>query len=158
MQACPFSVPRYEWDRAVPSVVKCDGCIDRVRRGESPACAEACPAGGTLAGTRTELLREAHRRIEEDPDAYYPHVYGEKEVGGTSVLVLSPVEFSTLGFNMNVGEIPPPVFTRRALDRIPSIVTIGGPVLYGIWWITKRREAVARVESGVTIPSQPQSS
>ncbi len=87
MQACPFSVPRYEWNRTVPSVVKCDGCIDRVRRGDNPACAEACPAEGTLAGTREELLREAHRRIEEDPDSYYPHIYGEKEVGGTSVLV-----------------------------------------------------------------------
>ncbi len=158
MQACPFNVPRYEWNRAVPSVVKCDGCIDRVRRGESPACAEACPAEGTLAGTRGELLLEAHRRIEEDPDAYYPHIYGEKEVGGTSVLVLSPVEFSTLGFNMNIGEIPPAVFTQRALDRVPCIVTIGGPVLLGIWWITKRREEVARAEAPVTISPQQQSS
>ena len=157
MQACPFNVPRYQWESTVPAVVKCDGCIDRARQGEAPACADICPAEATVAGNREELLQEAHRRIEENPDRYYPHVYGEKEVGGTSVLVLSPVEFSSLGFNMNLGEIPPPVFTQKALERIPSILTIGGPVLLGIWWITRRREEVARAEGARSIPLQQES-
>jgi formate dehydrogenase iron-sulfur subunit len=148
MQACPFNIPRYQWESTAPAVVKCDGCIDRVRQGEIPACADICPSEATVAGTREELLAEAHRRIEENPDQYYPHVYGEKEVGGTSVLVLSPVELSTLGFNTKLGEIPPPVFTQKALERIPCIVSIGGPVLLGIWWITRRREEVARAERG----------
>jgi formate dehydrogenase iron-sulfur subunit len=157
MQACPFNVPRYQWSSNVPAVVKCDGCIDRIRRGDEPACAEACPAEGVVAGTRKDLLEEAHRRIDESPDEYYPHVYGEKEVGGTSVLYLSPVEFSTLGFNMELGEIPPPVFTQQALDRIPCILTIGGPALLGIWWITRRREEVARAEAAGPVGLPPES-
>jgi formate dehydrogenase iron-sulfur subunit len=152
MQACPFHVPRYQWSSNVPAMVKCDGCIDRIRRGDAPACAEACPAGGVVAGTRAELLEEAHRRIAESPDAYYPHVYGEKEVGGTSVLYLSPVEFSTLGFNVGLGETPLSVFTQQALNRIPCIVNIGGAALLGIWWITRRREAVRRAEAAGTAP------
>jgi formate dehydrogenase iron-sulfur subunit len=157
MQACPFNVPRYQWSSNVPAVVKCDGCIDRIRQGGEPACAEACPAEGVVAGTREGILEEAHRRIAESPDDYYPHVYGEKEVGGTSVLYLSPVEFSTLGFNMELGEIPPPVFTQQALDRIPCILTIGGPALLGIWWITRRREEVARAEAAGTVGFPPES-
>ena len=37
---------------------------------------------------------QAHRR---EPRAYYPEIYGENEVGGTSVLILSPVPFEQLG-------------------------------------------------------------
>lgn len=154
MQACPFNIPRYEWDRAVPAVVKCDGCIDRVRRGEIPACAEACPAEATVAGTRDELLEEAHRRITVSPEEYHPRVYGETEVGGTSVLFLSPVAFSELDFNVRVGEVPPPAYTQQALQRIPYIVVVGGPLLLGIWWITKRREEVAHAENARPVSIQ----
>ena len=98
MQACPFNVPRYQWESTVPAVVKCDGCLDRVREGKPTACAEACPTEATVSGARKELLREAHRRIEESPEEYYPHVYGENEVGGTSVLYLSPVVINPVTF------------------------------------------------------------
>jgi formate dehydrogenase iron-sulfur subunit len=158
MQACPFNIPRFQWSSTVPAVVKCDGCIDRLRQGEIPACADACPVEATVAGTRKELLEEAHRRIEEIAEDYYPHVYGEKEIGGTSVLFLSPVEFSTLGFNTDLGDIPLPHLTERALDGIPYVLSIGGPTLLGIWWITKRREDVARAEATIQAPLPQKSS
>ena len=147
IQACPFQVPRYEWDKAVPSVMKCDLCADRLARGEQPACAEACPVGATLAGPRDELLREAHRRLAENPDDYVQRVYGEEEVGGTSVLFLSPVSFASLGFPENLSDVPPPQFTKEALERVPGIVAMGGAMLLAIWWITRRREEVARAEA-----------
>jgi formate dehydrogenase iron-sulfur subunit len=106
--ACPFNVPRYEWSKPVPVVRKCDGCYERQQQGRINACAEACPAEATTAGTREELLAEAHRRIAESPDTYYPHVYGEHEVGGTNVLVLSPVPFEELGMKMGLGNEPLP--------------------------------------------------
>ncbi|MGD8374898.1 MAG: 4Fe-4S dicluster domain-containing protein [Acidobacteriota bacterium] len=147
IQACPFKVPRYEWDKAVPSVKKCDLCADRLARGEQNACAEACPVGATIAGPRDELLAEAHRRLAESPDAYVQRVYGEEEVGGTSVLFISPVSFASLGFPENLGDVPPPQFTKEALERVPAIVAMGGAMLLAIWWITQRREEVARAEA-----------
>ena len=55
-----------------------------------PACVEACEYEATIFGTRSKLLAEARDRIEEDPDEYYDHIYGETEIGGTSVLFLTP--------------------------------------------------------------------
>ena len=145
MIACPFGVPRYEWTKAVPAVRKCDMCIDRLEKGQTTACTEACPAEATVAGTREELLAEAHRRIRENPDAYYPKVYGEAEVGGTSVLFLSPVPFEQLHFKQ-VGATPLPNLTWAALQKIPGVVSVGGGTLLGIWWITNRRQQVAAAE------------
>src|SRR4029453_9879670 len=107
MVACPFGVPRYEWNAAVPAVRKCDLCVERAAAGEVPACGEACPAEATGSGTRAELLAEAHRRIREK-GGYVPQVFGETEVGGTSVLFLSPVSFAELGFPQGLGTDPLP--------------------------------------------------
>jgi len=34
------------------------------------------------------------------------------------------------------------------LEKIPSVVTVGGVFLSGIYWITSRREEVRRAEGG----------
>jgi formate dehydrogenase iron-sulfur subunit len=143
MVACPWSVPRYEWNAAVPAVRKCDLCVDRLAQGQVPACVEACPAEATVTGTREELLAEAHKRIAEDPTGYVHHVYGESEAGGTSVLFLSPVPFESLGFRAGLPDSPMPSLTWQALEKVPGVVTIGGSALFAIWWITHRREEVA---------------
>jgi formate dehydrogenase iron-sulfur subunit len=145
MLACPWSVPRYEWSKVVPAVRKCDMCVERLERGAPPACVEACPAEATVAGTRDELIAEAHRRIRENPGSYHPHVYGETEVGGTSVLFLSPVPFEELGFAA-VGSEPLPNLTWAALQKVPGVVSVGGAALAAIFWITHRREQVAAAE------------
>ena len=88
IQACPFSVPRYEWNSLVPRVRKCTFCADRLAAGGINACAEACPAGATVAGEREALLREARARLAAEPDKYVPKIYGEHDAGGTSVLML----------------------------------------------------------------------
>ena len=146
MVACPWSVPRYEWSALAPSVRKCDFCRERFAQGELPACVEACPVEATVAGTREDLVREAHRRVAEDPKGYDPQIYGETEAGGTSVLFLSPVPFAELGFRQGLGSEPLPGLTWEMLDKIPGVVTIGGTTLYALWWITHRREEVARAE------------
>jgi formate dehydrogenase iron-sulfur subunit len=146
MVACPFGVPRYEWSKAVPQVRKCDFCVARAQAGQLPACAEACPVEATVAGTREELLAEAHRRIREEPGKYHPHVYGETEVGGTSVLFLSPVPFESLGFRTDLGSGPLPTLTWKALSKVPAVVSLGGAALFGVFWITHRRQEVAAAE------------
>src|SRR5271157_3787320 len=47
MAACPFGVPKYQWDKAVPGVRKCIMCATRVAAGKPTACAEICPTGAT---------------------------------------------------------------------------------------------------------------
>lgn len=40
--ACPFAAPCYGEDG---KMVKCDGCVERVRLGMDPACVRVCPFG-----------------------------------------------------------------------------------------------------------------
>jgi formate dehydrogenase iron-sulfur subunit len=146
IMACPFNVPRYEWLSPVPAVRKCDLCIDRLQRGEPTACAAACPAKATLAGTRKELLAIAHERIRKNPKDYYPHVYGETEAGGTCVLFLAPHAVASLGYD-RLGNEPLPALTWKVLSKIPGISIGGGAALLAFWWITRRRDEVALVEA-----------
>jgi formate dehydrogenase iron-sulfur subunit len=146
--ACPFNVPRYEWDSPVPKVQKCDMCVARQREGKVPACAEACPNEATTAGTRAELIAEAHKRIQEDPSGYHDHVYGEHEVGGTCVLFLAPKSMAAeLGYQEILGSAPLPKLTWSVLEKVPTTAVGVGAALWGIWWITRRRDEVAWAQS-----------
>jgi len=149
MQACPFSIPTYEWKKRAPKVQKCIMCYQRLKEGEIPACAEVCPTGATIFGDREELIQEARKRIKDDPDLYVDHIYGEKEAGGTSVLMLSSVPFESLGFPANLGDRPLPELTWAALKTVPSIAIFGGAILYGVWWIIDRRMELAEYKFSV---------
>jgi len=138
MIACPFGVPTYEWQNAIPFVRKCTFCFDRITD-ESlpltervPACVKACPVNALMFGRRDDLLAEAHRRIALNPDKYIDHIYGEHEAGGTSWLYISSVPFDKLGFPMNVGIRPYPEYTDAALDSVPLIIVFGGTALAGL--------------------------
>ncbi len=146
MVACPFGVPKYQWDKALPAVRKCDMCAERVLAGKMTACAEACPTGATKFGERDELVAEARQRLQDNPEKYVNHIYGLDEVGGTGVLLLSSVPFETFGYRTDLVREPLPLFTFRMLSRIPDLVGLGGVLLGGIWWITNRRAAVAAAE------------
>jgi formate dehydrogenase iron-sulfur subunit len=111
-----------------------------------PACAEACPTGATTFGDRDDLLREAYERIKAEPDKYVNRVYGEQEVGGTSILYLTNVPFEELGFKTHLQSTALPELTWNALSKIPGVVSVGGVLLFGVWWITNRRTEVRRLE------------
>jgi formate dehydrogenase iron-sulfur subunit len=142
IMACPFDVPKYQWDRAIPIVGKCTLCIGRVREGGQPACATVCPTGATAFGERDALLAEAHRRIREQPGGYIDHVYGASEAGGTGVLLLSSVAFEDLGLKTNLPRKPLPLLTWEVLSKVPDFAVLAGALLYGVYWITERREEV----------------
>jgi Fe-S-cluster-containing dehydrogenase component len=97
--ACPFDVPKFEWDKWNPKIVKCEFCFDqRLKKDMQPACTGVCPAGAVIFGKRGDLLDKAKRRIAESPNKYFENrVYGEHEVGGTQVLYLSKVPFDKIG-------------------------------------------------------------
>lgn len=146
MVACPFDVPKFEWQKAVPFVKKCDMCEKRVAAGGQTACADACWDNATVFGDRHEMLAEARRRIEANPELYHPDIYGEFEAGGTSVFKLLPKNYTDL----NLHDVPQkdlPQLTWDVLKGIPSVVAILGTALTGVWWITNRREDVRKAET-----------
>jgi formate dehydrogenase iron-sulfur subunit len=147
IMACPFGTPKYQWDRPIPIVGKCILCADRIAHGSPTACAAACPTGATLFGERRALVREARARIAASPEAYVDHVYGVTEAGGTSVLMLSGVPFEQLGLKTDVPRTPLPPLTWQVLSKIPSFVAVWGVCLFGIHWITKRRDEVRAYEA-----------
>jgi len=147
MMACPFGIPRYEWNKVwAPRVKKCHMCAPRQAKGLKPACTEVCPVQAGIFGDREDLLREAENRLRQEPAKYFQHIYGKQDVGGTSVLYLSAVPFDALGLPTNLPHDALPMYTYRVLSEIPSLVTLGGALLAGIWWITKRREDVTSAE------------
>lgn len=146
MQACPFQVPRYQWGSTYPRIQKCVFCHDRISKGLPTACSEACPTGATKFGDRDELIAEALRRIGAEPTKYVNKIYGQNEVGGTSILYISSIPFEQLGFKTQLQATALPSLTWNALSKVPGVVSVGGVLLAGIWWITNRRIEVQRYE------------
>jgi Fe-S-cluster-containing dehydrogenase component len=109
--ACPFNVPKFEFEKAAPKIVKCELCKERLASGQEPACTEVCPRKAVVFGRRSELLKEAKRRIAESPGRYVARVYGETDAGGTQVLYLSQVPFDKLGLPA-LGDEPAPQLAR----------------------------------------------
>lgn len=129
--ACPFEVPKYQFDQAFGRIQKCQLCRHRLAEGELPGCVESCPTGATLFGRVEDLKMEAHRRLSLRPGdsyayprgdlsrtiqppmppnvkaievRYLPEVYGEKVLGGTQALYVSAVPFDKLG--LPYGNVP----------------------------------------------------
>lgn len=166
MLACPFMIPRYEYDSPLPYIQKCkmdESC--RVDGGQ-PACVDACPTGATIFGTREHLIKEARRRIEEKPDRYINHIYGEHEFGGTSVLYLSDISLN------KVLKIP----SKEELEKraVPSLVTGSLPkllsnwvlvtpvqaltvsgLLTGIWFLRRRQKLMKEKAVETAVPLGP---
>ena len=99
--ACPYNVPKFQWDTAIPEIVKCELCNHMLARGEEPGCCQACPKEAVIYGTYEELLADARQRIADHPERYYPagepQIFGDTEGGGTQVLYLAGVDFEKLG-------------------------------------------------------------
>ena len=149
MVACPFGMTRYEWSSAAPRVRKCLLCYEKILGGEldQPACTAACPTGATIFGDRDELLAEARRRIDTEPDRYIDHMWGEHEVGGTTVLYISDVGLDQAGWPDTLGNDPRPVLARRVLHTVPYTFVGVAAAMYGVHWTFERRKKVADAES-----------
>jgi len=145
MMACPFRMTRYEWESAKPRVRKCILCYDKIIAGEldQPACTHACPTGATIFGSRDAMLAEAKRRIASQPGKYINHIWGEHEVGGTSVLYISDVELDAVGWPDSLTNRAVPEYAMAALSTVPmTFLTVVG-VMAGIHWVVRRRQKLA---------------
>jgi len=65
--ACPFGIPKYQYDSPTGRIGKCELCRHRHAEGHYSACAEVCPTGATLFGRTEDLLAEAKRRLTMKP-------------------------------------------------------------------------------------------
>ena len=66
------------------------------------------------------------------------------------MLYLSGVPFEQLGFKAVLEGSPYPKLTWNVLSKIPNVVSVAGVMLFGIWWLTGRKEQVAEAEQGGT--------
>jgi formate dehydrogenase iron-sulfur subunit len=151
MMACPFGIPRYEWDSPAPLVRKCTLCYERLVEEKIPACVEACPEQVLTFGERSELLTLAHERLKQVPNDYLQKVYGEFEVGGTALMYISNVSLDFLGFSGAPIEDAYPELTWEWLSKVPAITVGAAGLMTGLFWIIGRRmqaEAARKLQSG----------
>lgn len=111
--ACPYGVPKFEWSKAAPRMVKCELCSHRLAQGKQPACTEVCPRQAVIFGKREDLLREAKRRLAASPGIYVQKIYGETDGGGTQCLYVSHVPFEKLGL---------PVLTEQSTPTLQRTI------------------------------------
>ena len=116
--ACPYLIPKFEYDAAFPEIIKCEMCQHVQAKGKIPGCCDLCPTGAAVFGKFSDILQEAKNllNLPEKSNYNYPvgdlsgtrsknnpvkkyinYVYGEKEGGGTQYLILSAVPFENLG-------------------------------------------------------------
>ncbi len=117
--SCPFQVPRFNYDSPTPEIHKCQLCDHLWSENRFSACADVCPTGATLYGPVKQLMNEAKRRKSLKPGeitrfprrhvannefgrkqrvaTYVEKIYGEKEGGGTQMLMMSGIPYENLG-------------------------------------------------------------
>jgi formate dehydrogenase iron-sulfur subunit len=140
MTACPFGIPKYDWNSNNPKISKCtQACMADGKR-EQPACVGACPVQALSYGARSDLMNIAKDRMHLAPSRYFDHIYGEQEIGGTSRLYLSSIPFDQFGFRTDMPNEPLPKLTWNAMEKIPYVLGSLAVLLSGIAWWTHRVE------------------
>lgn len=141
MVSCPFDVPKFQYFNANPMIVKCDMCFGRIQQGAIPTCASGCPGDALTFGTRRELLKEAQKRIIENPKDYEDMIFGEHVAGGTGIMYISPVPPEEIGFNTKLQNSSYPALSKGFLYAVPSIFVLLPPVLLGMYEATKQKDS-----------------
>jgi formate dehydrogenase iron-sulfur subunit len=149
MHGCPFQIPKFKWGAAKAPLRKCNFCADRQASGLQPSCSATCPTQALLFGERSRLIEEARRRITARQGKYVQSIFGEKTVGGTSMLYITAVPFEQMGvagegFRDDLGDSP--VGKRSLADvQVPKAsytsLAVGGLWL-GLSFLKRRREEV----------------
>jgi formate dehydrogenase iron-sulfur subunit len=137
MVSCPFDSPKFEYHSANPKIEKCNMCYSRLQDGKLPACVENCPAEALIYGTRRDLIKEARKRIAENPTQYVDHIYGEHEAGGTCFLYLAGVPFEELGLNTTIQTESYPSLSKGFLYSVPAVFVLWPALLLGLREATK---------------------
>jgi formate dehydrogenase beta subunit len=131
---CPFKIPKFEWEKFNPRIVKCQMCDHRLDDVGQPACTQVCPTGAVVFGQRDMLLEEARKRIEKKPGTYHEdRVYGEKDGGGTQALYLSHVPFGAIGLP-KLPEHSLPSYGARVHQLMTKFLVL--PIVLYVFFVT----------------------
>jgi len=142
MMACPYTVPTFEFSKPIQGRIrKCTFCLPRIKQGLPPGCADACPQGVMTFGKREKLLEIAKERMLRNPGRYTPHLYGEKEGGGSSWMYMAGVPFYDLQLPP-IGEECPAEMSETLMHSVfkkmvPPLSILG--VLGASMWIFNRK-------------------
>jgi Fe-S-cluster-containing dehydrogenase component len=78
--ACPYNARFFREDKGV--VEKCTFCVQRIDRGEMPACVETCPSKARVFGDMTDpkgklqqLLATREYRVKKPETGNGPQIY-----------------------------------------------------------------------------------
>ena len=137
MVSCPFDIPKFEYHSANPKIEKCTMCYERIKDGKVPACVENCPAEAIIFGKRRDLLKEARKRIVENPKQYVDYIYGEHEAGGTGLICLSSEPFEKMGLKTTLQKSSYPALSKGFLYSVPTIFVLWPALLLGMHEATK---------------------
>lgn len=130
MLACPFHIPRYEWECTEPLMKKCDMCADRIGKGDAPVCVAACTYGALEFDERDALIEKARGLVSDHSGRYLDHVWGETEWGGTSLIYISSVPLDDVGWPSPEAIEPISRLTDPLIHATPAV---GLGVLLGSW-------------------------
>lgn len=171
MLACPFGIPTFEWDKPISYIRKCIFCPDLVAEGKLPACVDACKKrlfSAIIFGDREEMLAVARKRINDSPGKFVDHIFGEKEIGGTNWLSISPEPFELLGlrtYNSTVlpanfkdkywggnwgdltnklGTEPVATNAEKAMATVPIMLPSVAIIMSGLYWVFKRKDKLSQ--------------
>jgi Fe-S-cluster-containing dehydrogenase component len=163
MVGCPYNVPQYDFDNPFGQIHKCQMCnqtgVERIDQGMTTGCAEVCPTGATLFGSRKVLLEEAKRRMALKPGetysyprgdvrkpyshhekavpTYQQHIWGEKEAGGTNVMHVSAIPFDKLGMPP-LGEHSYASISETVQHTLYSYMALPAVALAGLVHVVRR--------------------
>lgn len=163
MVGCPYNVPQFDFGSAFGQIHKCQMCnqagVERVDKGMTTGCAEVCPTGATLFGSRKALLEEAKRRMALKPGenysyprgdvrkpyshhekavpTYQQHIWGEKEAGGTNVMHISAIPFDKLGMPP-LGERSYASISETVQHTLYSYMALPAVALAGLVHVVRR--------------------
>jgi formate dehydrogenase iron-sulfur subunit len=129
VSACPYGVIDLRKDDG--RAFKCTLCYDRLKEGQTPACAQACPTESIQFGELGELRLRAANRLQElqDQGVEVARLYGadpDDGVGGDGAFFLLLDEPEVYGLP------PDPVVPTRSLGSIWKHVGYAAATMAGL--------------------------
>lgn len=148
MIACPFDIPKFEYNSPNPKIEKCRMCYEDMKKGIKPTCVDACPEEALLFGKRRDLIEIAKQRIYAEPEKYHHAIYGEHEVGGTGLLYIASVPFEELGMRKDLGTTSYPEYNKTFLYSVPAVLVLWPAFLLGLHNSFKEKKKQLTDEKG----------